>query len=148
MLNEIAFSDKYYNFKAISSDDDFTSLHQDKRWQGILDAVKRNENDNVSVEQKYAQLKVELDFLYQNDQKYRVKLMAAQQKVANASGDEKKKRQEDFISIAKAMRAQDSTNLSKVQRILDKYGWLSADDVGYNGSQALFLVIQHSDLPT
>lgn len=148
MLNEIVISGKYNDYKAISSDNDFASLHEDKRWQEILNAVKRNENINASAGQKYALLRIELDSLYQNDQKYRVKLMAAQQETANASGDEKKKKQEGFIFIAKAMRVQDSTNLSRVQEILDTYGWLSPDDVGFNGSQALFLVIQHADLPT
>lgn len=41
---------------------------------------------------------------------------------------------------------QDSVNLLKVTRILDKYGWLGPDVIGWQGGTALFLVIQHADL--
>jgi hypothetical protein len=40
----------------------------------------------------------------------------------------------------------DSVNLKKVKAILDQYGWVGPKVVGGQASQALFLVIQHSDL--
>ena len=42
----------------------------------------------------------------------------------------------------------DSINLIKVTKILDEKGWVGNDKVGKRASQALFLVIQHSDLKT
>ncbi|MGZ4055559.1 MAG: DUF6624 domain-containing protein [Bacteroidia bacterium] len=39
-------------------------------------------------------------------------------------------------------------DLKYVEEIIDKYGWLGPDDIGYEGNSALFLVIQHSDLDT
>ncbi|MGE3825703.1 MAG: DUF6624 domain-containing protein [Bacteroidia bacterium] len=46
------------------------------------------------------------------------------------------------------MEANDYKNLEKVNSILETYGWLSADEVGDTGNQALFLVIQHADILT
>lgn len=104
--------------------------------------------DNSSGAGKYAPLRTQLDSLYQSDQKFRFQLISLQQEVAKATGDEKQRKQETFAGMVKAMRAQDSVNVRTVQDILDKYGWLGPEDVGFNGSQALFLVIQHADLPT
>ncbi len=42
---------------------------------------------------------------------------------------------------------QDSINQISVTKILDKYGWLGAKDIGEDGNTTLFLVIQHADLP-
>lgn len=39
-------------------------------------------------------------------------------------------------------------NMKLVDSIYKKYGWLAYSQVGYNGSMAQFLVIQHSDLKT
>ena len=49
-------------------------------------------------------------------------------------------------SAIKAAHLADSLNLIKVTHIIDKYGWLGPQEVGVNGSQALFLVIQHANL--
>jgi len=51
-------------------------------------------------------------------------------------------------SAIKAAHIADSLNIIKVTQIIDKYGWLGPQDVGINGSQALFLVIQHASLAT
>lgn len=40
----------------------------------------------------------------------------------------------------------DSLNLSAVEVIIAKYGWLSKQVIGERGNQTLFLVIQHADL--
>lgn len=42
----------------------------------------------------------------------------------------------------------DSSNLKKVEKILNKFGWLSSKIVGSKANTALFLVIQHADLQT
>lgn len=39
-------------------------------------------------------------------------------------------------------------NIKLVDSIYQRYGWLAYSQVGYNGSMAQFLVIQHSDLKT
>ena len=75
-----------------------------------------------------------LDTIYTDDQADRLKLSA----VSGASRD----------SLWKIIREKDAQNLVKVNSILDKYGWLGPQDVGMNGSQSLFLVIQHAGLAT
>ncbi len=48
----------------------------------------------------------------------------------------------------KMMHKQDSLNLIEVAKILDTKGWLGPEEVGKDGSSAIFLVIQHAELPT
>ncbi len=42
----------------------------------------------------------------------------------------------------------DSINLKKVTSMIDKYGWLGPVEIGDDGCQTLFIVIQHADLLT
>lgn len=51
-------------------------------------------------------------------------------------------------SLWKKINKQDSTNLVAVKRIIDKYGWLTQNDVGEVASDAIFYVLQHSDKAT
>ena len=46
------------------------------------------------------------------------------------------------------MRKTDSSNLVIVEEILDKCGWLSETEIGYNANSTLFFVIQHSNHET
>ncbi len=84
-------------------------------------------------------LKATLDSVYQLDQAPRFKLLEARQKNESTAR---------IDSLGKAMVAQDHKNLETCIALLDKYGWISPQQVGMEGSQALFLVIQHADLPT
>lgn len=54
----------------------------------------------------------------------------------------KKKRNVD--KIRKIMDGIDQRNAVRVTEIIDQYGWLSPDDIGYEANEALFLCIQHS----
>lgn len=56
--------------------------------------------------------------------------------------DKDQESREDY----KKQRKIDEENLKIVEDILDKYGWLSSDQVGDKASYALFLVIQHANL--
>jgi hypothetical protein len=51
-------------------------------------------------------------------------------------------------SVYKLARQADSMNLIRVARILDSIGFPDHDEMGPNGHDALFLVIQHADLNT
>lgn len=68
-------------------------------------------------------LKRKLESIYDDDQKYRQS------------------------SDWKMMLKMDSINQIAVIGILEEYGWVHQDIVGKKGSGALFLVIQHADLP-
>jgi hypothetical protein len=80
-----------------------------------------------------------LDTIYREDQIERIKLGELRAKKAP---------QKSIDSIRSIMNQKDDANLVKVNKILSQYGWLGPQDVGFNGSQALFMVIQHADLKT
>jgi hypothetical protein len=84
-------------------------------------------------------LKARLDSLWEADQTPRLKYLEARQKKESTTRVD---------SLRKAMLQQDHENLVKAISIMDKYGWQGPQKVGLQGSQALFLVIQHADLPT
>ncbi|WP_147313995.1 DUF6624 domain-containing protein [Deminuibacter soli] len=146
LLQEITVRGKYNDYKSITSDADFASLHKDSRWATICNAVKKNQADKEN--NTHAGVAAELDTLYLKDQQYRFSLMSLQQQMQAATGDAKDKIKQQFTALAMQMKEQDSINLRVVEGILNRYGWLGADEVGENGSQALFLVIQHADLAT
>jgi hypothetical protein len=75
----------------------------------------------------------------EDDQKYREQLSFLQ--------DSKTIDSAEWKAIMIKMRAADSINLIKVKAMLDKFSWLGADQIGEQCNTALFMVIQHADLP-
>lgn len=80
-----------------------------------------------------------LDTIGKDDQAYRLKMIELLRNGAL---------QQEVDSIRNVIWEVDRINLVKVEKILAEYGWLGPQDVGVEGSQALFLVIQHADLAT
>ncbi len=80
----------------------------------------------------------QLDSIRNDDQKYRNELESIQ---ARYGGDSKEMK--DLLNI---IHKTDSSNRTKIEAILNKYGWLGTDRIGEEGNATLFLVIQHSDL--
>jgi hypothetical protein len=87
-----------------------------------------------------ASLAKTLDSIYDEDQRYRRQMG----EVAAKHGWESKEMQELWRVAGKV----DAANLEKVERILEKHGWLGPETVGEKGNSALFLVIQHADSKT
>lgn len=54
----------------------------------------------------------------------------------------------EFLTRLQELKVNDSLNRLVVTNILDSCGWLGSNEVGPDGSSALFLVIQHSDCQT
>ncbi|MFA8433550.1 MAG: DUF6624 domain-containing protein [Marinifilaceae bacterium] len=90
----------------------------------------------------YTSLVAQLDTIHQSDQKYRVHINELIQKSRSESENM------ELINLIELMNEKDSINLHKIEKILDKHGWLGADVIGEQGNKTLFLVIQHSDLET
>lgn len=84
----------------------------------------------------------QLDSIGFLDQAYRSQLESIRQKYA---GDSIKLRSE-LKSQFKLIRETDSVNLIKVAAIINKYGWLSSEEIGEAGNNTMFMVIQHADL--
>jgi len=74
------------------------------------------------------------------DQMYRSQLESMQSKYGGDSPEVK--------DLFKNMAVADSLNLLKVAAIIDKFGWLGANEIGQSGNTTLFMVIQHSDIQT
>lgn len=82
-----------------------------------------------------------LDSIWYRDQFYRYDLVTSSTKKQN----EKSK---TFRKNAERVKEWDALNLSMVEDIISKYGWLGPRQVGIRGASALFLPIQHADLKT
>ncbi|RWU05436.1 DUF6624 domain-containing protein [Pedobacter chitinilyticus] len=80
-----------------------------------------------------------LDTIYKDDQSYRFELASLTRSNASPS---------KLDSVRNIIKEKDEINLKKINAILTKYGWLGPQEVGMNGSQSIFLVIQHADLDT
>jgi len=85
-------------------------------------------------------LQAKLLAIYNDDQPIRYQYIEAEKEFGHNS--------KQVDSLGKRMMYLDSINLVKIIGILDTYGWVGPDKVGETANQALFLVIQHSDLPT
>lgn len=93
---------------------------------------------DVSGQLKFnKELSAILDAIYNEDQSGRLKIDSLQKKFGWKS--------EQVQSLVKTMIIQDSINLIKIKNIIDTHGWLGPDEVGKQGSQTIFLVIQHAD---
>ncbi|WP_207421131.1 DUF6624 domain-containing protein [Desertivirga brevis] len=148
-LERIANSGSYWNYSQISTDTVFVQLHNNKRWDPLLEKVYLNQKkwDGTQKERReIADKKLNkplvrlLDTVYFDDQNLRKQL----DKVIKEHGE----RSVEVTSLMESIRQNDSVNLVKVRSILDRYGWPGKEEVGDEGSRALFLVIQHADLKT
>lgn len=81
-----------------------------------------------------------LDTVYQNDQRYRQDYQIFIDKYDEDSNETK--------NIADLIKKNDEENLKIIKKIIDDYGWLGSDIIGFKGNQTLFLVIQHADIKT
>lgn len=137
-LYRIANFMNYTNYGHITIDKDLISLHQDERWNPLLEIIKQNK-DKVEANLNKP-LVAQLDSILIEDQKYRKQIKDVEKEFGNDSKEMK--------ALWKTINEKDSVNLIKVKSILDTYGWLGSDVVGSQGCSTLFLVIQHSDQTT
>ena len=137
-LDRIATKANYMNYGHITTDPDLNSLHNDTRWKPLLQIIKANkEKAEVNLNKP---LVAQLDSIYTDDQNYRLQIAEIEKKYGWESNEMK--------AHWKIIHEKDSINAIKVRYLLDKYGWLGPDDVGEQGNQTLFLVIQHADQAT
>jgi len=135
----------YSEYLEISTDTAFTGLRYDMRWTKLMNLVrtneqKREEYSNSSFKNLNKPLVVMLDSVYLDDQLYRKQMDEIAQKYGWTSPE--------MDTQIKLINTHDEANKEKVTRIFDQYGWLSKEEVGEQGNETLFLVIQHADLAT
>ena len=97
-----------------------------KTYIRILDAYEKEYDAELySIEEELKEMRIE-------DQSVRLLLLDASKKKQNVN------------KIRRIMDNIDRRNAVRVAEIIDQYGWLSPDDIGYEANEALFLCIQHS----
>jgi len=116
---------------------DFDTLKNDFRWLRLMTRIALKKEKQTAI--KHDPLTLELEQIYDLDQWYRVRWDS----VIALHG----RKSPEFQDFLRRNREQDSLNERRVIQILDERGWLGADEVGQKGSSALFLVIQHAELP-
>ncbi|WP_400192970.1 DUF6624 domain-containing protein [Hymenobacter sp. B81] len=126
------------NLAHLQQDPDLASLHADKRWAPMLTklqaaATRREANYNRPLKQQ-------LDSIYALDQGGRQRYGIILNKYGQKSPQ--------MDSLIQAMDVIDARNLRRITALLDAHGWPSKAAVGNTGTQTVFLVLQHSDLPT
>jgi hypothetical protein len=135
---QLALDKGWINVRHLKTDTDLDALHNDKKWLPFVNEMQK------IVDVKEANLdkplQAELLAIYEDDQGIRRTFIKAQKDYGFQS--------KIVDSLGRIMMHKDSVNLIKVTKILDKHGWVGADKVGGQANQTLFLVIQHSDLPT
>lgn len=97
-----------------------------KTYVRLLDAYEKEYDAELySIRKELTEMRVK-------DQSIRLLLIDAQGK------------NKHIPEIRKIMSGIDSINAVRVTEIIDRYGWLAPDDIGYEANEALFLCLQHS----
>ncbi len=134
----LSIENGWTNLRHLKSDTDLDNLHSKKEWGKT---VEKLEKKLALIEVHYDKpLQAELLTILEEDQKYRKQI---HETIKTHSDDSK-----EMQDLWKITLKNDSINLLKVKKILDEKGWVGKDKVGTQASNALFLVIQHSDLET
>ncbi len=131
-LFKLADKTKLLELHLLTTDKYFKKLHTDSRWTNLLYIINPNNeiyNDSLS--------KILLA-IREKDQQHRTKLDAVRRPYGTEPSDE-------FKALLKIGMYNDSVNLIAVVSIIDKYGWLSVNEVGSKANSTLWLVIQHAD---
>ncbi len=137
-LNKIANSGNYINYERLIVEPALQNLHNDERWTSTTKVIDANQLlAEPKLDRKLALL---LDSIHTNDQRYRIQMMAGRKTSGIISKNKKQ--------LLQQIKYHDSLNLAMVTRIIDEKGWLGKDIIGSEGNNTLFLVIQHSNLPT
>ncbi len=128
----------YPNPQHMQADADLSSLHDLPRWKEIVAAAHKTRRQlDANIDKP---LRAQLRAILDEDQKYRRQMADVEKKSGRDSPE--------MRALWKITAQKDAENLAKVTAILDTRGWVGPDLVGNDGSNAIFLVIQHANLPT
>jgi hypothetical protein len=122
----------------VSSNPDFAALHDTDEWKQLVAAMPSHAARVSEGTDKGLQAK--LVAILEEDQKYRLQLDDVEKTFGRNS--------KELRQLWKTIEEKDKVNLLTVTKILDENGWLGPETVGSDGSDALFLVIQHADHAT
>lgn len=121
-----------YFFEALNTDEYLQPMRSDARWPVLCDRAKANLPG-------MPELAKTLEEVLKRDQSLRSEIHSIETRFGPNSAE--------MTSHRKLIQMQDSVNQGIVTGVLEKYGWLGKKEVGWMGSQAIFLVVQHAPLP-
>ena len=127
----------YHLYKRFKSERAFKTLKSDTVWKSLVSKLKDNERKEDEKLGRYKPIKASLEKILVLDQKYRQHYMETWKKY----GDKSK----ELRALQRKIFKHDQSNLKQVTKIIDQYGWIGYDTIGYEASNALFLVVQHGD---
>lgn len=109
----------------VSADKDFSSLHADGRWQGVVELLAREQS------KQYTRPSLRDELLARQEVDKAVRLQFA----ADLSNQ----------AIQKEVVAVDASNTDWLKQVVEKYGWPTKTMVGQDGAFAAYLLVQHAD---
>jgi hypothetical protein len=114
--------------------------HYDSAVNKYTEAFKIYQKPEISykIKPEYKSLAKKLKGIFNDDQNIRNKYVKKNYPIGS-------KKRNDLV---KKMQHIDSVNIVKIETIINKYGWLGPDSVGYIGNKAFFYVIQHASIET
>lgn len=125
---------KWYSEKIIN-DNDLQALHQDSRWQALMERMQARWNQ---LEANYdIPLRRQLQDIAKSDQDIRQKWM-----ISSEQNPQNKKETDSLLSM---MANIDSINQQRICHILDTRGFVGKEIVG-DACETFWLVIQHSSV--
>ncbi len=113
----------------IAEDPDLVSLHDDPRWQALLDRYRTDRARTTAGAHLDKALLEELQRRIDRDQEVRERAM-------RTPGDE---------ALDAEVGAVDKDNITWLAQYLEAHGWPGYDTVGRSGSLAFFVLAQHAD---
>lgn len=125
LINELIDEDLFLD--EIETDRNFKILHKEAKWATLIDKIKEIKSNY------YEDIRLRVKDVQNRDQGIRLLYL-------NTENDSLK------VAIHNYMRTVvDKDCAEEVCSILDKYGWLGADEIGSEANETLFLGIQHVD---
>jgi hypothetical protein len=127
----------YSNLGHLKSDTDLASLYQDNRWKEIIAKIEKKQADELA-KLKYPKIAKMLDSMVVSDQAFRHQSTELRNKGLDWFAPEIQK-------VLSNMRRADSSNMIVLKKLFKEYGFLGIEEVGKQGSNNFWLMMQHCD---
>lgn len=137
-LEKAVYEYGFDDVEKLQREGELIGLSKDNRWAKLLQTAKKNREQREAKLDKG--LTAKLERVYYDDQYLRLQIDSLQKKYGQDSKEMKE--------LWKTILYKDSQNLIIVKEIIDTKGWLGPDEIGEEGANTLFYVIQHADPAT
>jgi len=137
-LQRAAINGRYSDYDYISNDNRLVSLHNDERWQALLECVRENK---AEIDAKLDKPLVAVLDSIQNSITQNVdQINNLVQKHGYFS--------QEYQNHLQLIQKSGPLNIKIIQKILDSRGWPDEELIGIQGSQTISLVLEQADVET